>query len=554
MIGRQIAHYRVVEKLGSGGMGEVYVAEDLRLGRRIALKVLHPELTADAERHQRFQREATTIAGLNHPHIVTLHSLEEDAGVHFITMELVEGRTLADLLPRGGFALEQLLSLGIQIADAISAAHQRGIVHRDLKPGNIMVTGDARVKVLDFGLAKLREDLAAVDFASLPTEQLTGAGRILGTTAYMSPEQAEARSVDHRSDIFSLGIILYEMATGERPFKGESHLSVISSIIKETPPTVTDVNRALPRDIGRIIRRCLAKDPTRRYQSAADLRNELEDLSQEIRASGDSVVQPAPAGTRARRRRTLFIATAVAVLATLAIIAVRQRSQRGRPSGLPQPTFMQLTAEPGIERSPSLSSDGKWLVYSSNAEGQDDIYLRSVGGDVPILLTKDSPAADTEPVFSPDSERIAFRSERDGGGIFVMGRTGESVKRITDGGFNPSWSPDASEIVYATDNVTINPFRRAAPSRLWIVTVSTGARRLLSDADGVPWPCIHACSRRTSTSSPRRAAACGRSPTTGSSIECRGGRPTGDASRSSRIGVARRTSGSWMPTAAVSAS
>ena len=250
--GTRLGSYEILSSLGSGGMGDVYRAKDPKLGREIAIKVLPPEM-ASSERLSRFEREAKAVAALNHPNIVTVYSVEEADGVHFITMELVKGKTLSELIPKKGLALNKFFELAIPLADAVSAAHQKGIIHRDLKPDNLMKDEERRLKILDFGLAKWRKELLEAGLSELPTQAATGEGRIVGTVAYMSPEQAEGKSVDHRSDIFSMGITLYEMATGQRPFTGETAASVLSSIIKETPPSVTEVNPALPNLLGRII-------------------------------------------------------------------------------------------------------------------------------------------------------------------------------------------------------------------------------------------------------------------------------------------------------------
>ena len=236
-------------------MGEVYKARDPRLNRLVALKRLPAGAATDPERRERFEREAQVVAALNHPHIVTIYSVEQADGQFFLTMELVEGRSLAEALPRGGLSLDRVLKIAIPVADAIAAAHQKGITHRDLKPANIMLgegEQDGRVKVLDFGLAKLSEaPLAAAWSTAMPTALVTGEGRILGTVAYMSPEQAQGKPIDARSDLFSLGVILYEMATGVRPFTGDTSLSIISSILKDTPKPITDLNPGPPRDLGR---------------------------------------------------------------------------------------------------------------------------------------------------------------------------------------------------------------------------------------------------------------------------------------------------------------
>jgi serine/threonine protein kinase len=288
MLGKTLNHYKVLEKLGRGGMGEVFIAEDTKLGRKIALKTLPSHLADSDELRQRFEREAKAIAALNHPNIVTIHSVEEAEGIHFITMELVGGKTLSELTPERGFALNKFLDIAIPLADAVAAAHDQGITHRDLKPDNIMVSDEGRVKILDFGLAKLKHEVlpSSSDSSDLPTEHMTQEGRIMGTVAYMSPEQAEGKTVDHRSDIFSLGTVLYVMATGEKPFKGDSPGTVLSSIIRDTPTTITGLKPEVPRELGRIVKRCLVKDLEHRYQSSKDLRNDLEELQQDV-ASGE---------------------------------------------------------------------------------------------------------------------------------------------------------------------------------------------------------------------------------------------------------------------------
>src|SRR5262245_44449994 len=284
--GDRLASYVIVGPLGAGGMGEVYKARDEKLDRFVALKILHSTRATDPAFRDRFQREAKAIAALTHPNIVTVHSIEEHSGEPFLTMEFVEGRTLAEMIPPGGASLQQFFQIAIPLAGAVAAAHARGITHRDLKPVNVMVTTDGRLKVLDFGLAKLTETSTGPGgFTQLPTEHLTGHGQILGTVAYMSPEQAEGKAVDHRSDIFSLGIILYEIATGRKPFSGDTSMSLLSSILRDTPTPVTELNGAIPKEIGRLIRRCLEKDPAQRLQSALDLKHELEDLKTEGTAS-----------------------------------------------------------------------------------------------------------------------------------------------------------------------------------------------------------------------------------------------------------------------------
>jgi len=472
MIGTTLGHYRIVRSLGRGGMGEVYAAEDTKLHRTVALKVLPPG-TGDPDRLKRFQREAQAVAALNHPNVVTIYSVEEAGGVPFLTMELVDGAPLDSRVPRRGMELPALLALAVPLADAVGSAHERGIVHRDLKPTNIMIGRDGRLKVLDFGLAKLKPEPAGAPEASAVTvERFTAEHSVLGTAAYMSPEQAEGRSVDPRSDIFSLGILLYEMATGKRPFTGETPMSVLSAIIKDTPPPPADVNPRVAPSLDRVIRRCLAKDPARRYQSAIDLRNDLEELAH--------AAPPRGAGRIGARGWMAIAAVAVTALAvSLWVLFGRGRVDRVQPA-----TFTRLTSMPGREWFPSLSPDGKWVVFGAETEGNFDIFLQSTtSGAHPVNLTKDSADDDDMPAFSPDGERIAFRSSREGGGIFVMGRTGEAVRRVTRSGFNPAWSPDGLQIAFASGRMDVNPQNSEIQSELWVVSAAGGEPRRLHEGD-----------------------------------------------------------------------
>ncbi len=327
MVGTKLAHYEILEPLGAGGMGEVYRARDTKLDRDVAIKVLPEDFATDPERLARFEREAKAIAALDHANIVTIYSLEEafaDDGepVRFITMQLVTGKTLSALIPRNGFSLEKLLDLGIPLADAISAAHRQGITHRDLKPSNIMVSEDGRVRVLDFGLAKLMKDAPSDEDAThVPTEYLTEEGRILGTVAYMSPEQVQGNPTDYRSDVFSLGVILYEAITGEPPFAGESSAELMSSILRDRPRSVTDLNTDFPDQLARVVHRCLEKDPNRRVQTVRDVCNELEQVREQI-DSKDSVVGGAPVHAVQAGSRVKPWAIAAAAALALVIILV----------------------------------------------------------------------------------------------------------------------------------------------------------------------------------------------------------------------------------------
>ncbi len=494
MIGKTLKHYRIVRALGHGGMGDVYAAEDLELRRLVALKTLPPETASDPERLRRFRREAQAVAALNHPNIVTLYGVEEANGVQFLTMELVEGRTLGELIPPGGMPLGQFLEVAVPFVDAVRTAHEHGVVHRDLKPANVMINTEGRVKVLDFGLAKnVGGSDAAPESEAETVSLLTAQFHVVGTAAYMSPEQAQGRSVDARSDIFSLGVVLYEMATGTRPFAGDSVVAVMSAVVRDTPLSPSEVNGAVPGELDRAIRRCLAKEPGRRYQTAAELRNDLQELQQRVASGQGASVRRAGAWLRRvsgllRSGRRLAVAAALILLvAAVGAAAYWRSSWFARAS--PAPThfeFTPLTTASGAEWFPSLSPDGEWVVYSGEGTGHRHLYLQRVGGQkAQDISGADSTADDDEPAFSPDGTRIAFRSSREGGGLFVMGMTGEAPRRVSRTGFKPTWSPDGKRLAFTIEHVDLNPQNAVRRSELWTVDVSTEAAGRLSDQDAV---------------------------------------------------------------------
>jgi len=362
--GRQLAHYRIERLIGRGGMGAIYLAEDTKLARKVALKILPPEMAADAERLERFRREAKAVAALNHPNIVTIYSVEEVEGIHFLTMELVDGESLDRRLTPSGLPLDMVFDVGIDLAGALAAAHEKGIIHRDLKPANVMVTQDGRVKVLDFGLAKLAPwpaeggraggavEGAGASPSEAPTEvgprdgPLTSAGKVMGTVPYMSPEQLGGETLDPRTDIFSLGVVLYEMTTGRRPFGGKNQAETISSILRDVPPPMTQTRQDVPRHLWRILDLCMQKDPEARLQTAKDVRNELRALRREMdaAASGMHEAEPlepdrrtdsAPRAGRAPARWLGFAAIAVVVTAAAALFLGRDRQPPPREAAGP---------------------------------------------------------------------------------------------------------------------------------------------------------------------------------------------------------------------------
>ncbi len=380
MIGSTLSHYKITAKLGEGGMGEVYLAEDTNLDREVALKVLPEELAADPERLQRFKSEAKTVAALNHPNIVTIHSVEADEGLHFLTMERVKGKTLDQHVPAGGLPLAKLFDLAIPMADALAEAHAKGITHRDLKPANVMVNEKGQVKILDFGLAKLAAGTAEENDETLIK---TRTGTVMGTVRYMSPEQARGEPADHRSDVFSLGVLLYEMATGERPFQGESSVELLSSILKDDPPSITEINSKLPNHLGRIVRRCLEKEPDKRYQSALEIRNELQDLKKEIDSNlSRSAVSPAaePKSAGVNWKFVVPVVTAVAVVVALGWWLLAGRSGSDREHAADRSSAQQTTTAPS-ER-PRLVV----IPFENQGSADDDYFAAGMTEEITSRL------------------------------------------------------------------------------------------------------------------------------------------------------------------------
>jgi len=391
VIGKTLAHYEITEFIGKGGMGEVYRARDTKLERDVALKVLPAAVAADPARLERFEREAKTVAGLNHPHIVTLHSVEEDRGIRFLTMELVEGQELDQLLTPEGLPLSQVFEIGTAVADALAAAHEKGIVHRDLKPANVMVTRNGHVKVLDFGLAKLTQDKPVSDIDETEAMSLTQAGSVLGTVPYMSPEQLRGQPVDSRSDIFSLGVLLYELATGRRPFVGNNNADLTSAILRESPPPLTAVKPDLPHHLGRIVARCLEKAQENRYQSAVDIRNELRSLRREVESGVSHPGNPIPGkktATRHRRGRWWMVVPAAAlVVAGLIFLQGRDRqSPSTEPTATtPAPPEKSIAVLPFADLSPEQDQE-----YFSDGIAEELLNLLARVGELKVTARTSS--------------------------------------------------------------------------------------------------------------------------------------------------------------------
>jgi Tol biopolymer transport system component len=452
--------YTIEREIGCGGMAAVYLAHDLKHDRQVALKVMRPELAASLGA-ERFLREIQISAQLNHPNILTLIDSGEADGTLYYVMPYLEGESLRARMNREGqLPIEDSIQITNEVADALGYAHSRALVHRDIKPENIMFEAGHAI-VTDFGIARA--------LTAAGGETLTQTGLAVGTPAYMSPEQATGeRDIDARSDVYSLACVLYEMLAGEAPYSAPTPQAVIAKKLSEPLPRVSVVRETVPPEVERVLQKALAKNRVDRYATAGDA--------------------PVSVSQLAARPGSLLVA-AIAALILLTVVVSGVALQHGRSSRVgPEPvraTYSQLTAEPGIEWFPSLSPDGRWLVYSAGGSGNRDIYLKSVSGQNPINLTADSPADDDQPAFSPDGEQIAFWSGRDGGGIFIMGRTGEAVRRVTRSGFRPTWSPDGRQLAYATEDVVLNPQNTEGLGQLWVVDVNRGEQRRLDVVDGV---------------------------------------------------------------------
>jgi len=448
--GQTFLHYHILEKIGEGGMGAVYKAQDTHLDRIVAVKVLPKEKLSDPERKQRFVQEAKAASSLNHPNIIVVHDITSDHGLDFMVMEYVEGQTLDQLIGRKGMKLKDALACAVQIADGLAKAHAAGIVHRDLKPTNIMVTDEGRVKILDFGLAKLIEDMQASPAGPTmtlghPEKPQTEEGFIMGTVAYMSPEQAEGKKIDARSDVFSFGSVLYEMLTGQKAFSRETRMSSLAAILNEDPKPAAQIDDTLPSDIAQALARCLRKDPQRRWQNMSDLKVVLEDLKED---SESGKLRAPQAAVSLRKIHPLIWVGLGAIAIAAAVLLWVFLPKASSPVEF---EITRLTFDAGLTWSPAVSPDGTMFACASDrgGDGNMDIWVQQIAGGPPLRLTT-HPAIDSFPSFSPDGSRIVFHSARDGGGIYEISTLGGQARRLADRGRYPRYSPDGAWISFFT--------------------------------------------------------------------------------------------------------
>ena len=474
--GSRLGPYEVVALIGAGGMGEVYRARDLRLDREVALKVLPEHLSGNPATLERFKREAKAVAALSHPNIMALYDVGLAEGVDFVVAELLEGETLRSRLSRGALPWPKAAEIGVSIAQGLAAAHAKGIIHRDLKPDNVFLTSGGHVKILDFGLARLSPPV----LSSQPTASFaTAPGAVMGTLGYMSPEQLRGDRVDEATDIFSFGCVVYEMLGGRSPFARATPAEALAAILNEEPPELPTLGKVVPPELQHVVRQCLEKEARERSRSAHDLALRLKEI---LGSAAPGRYLPAVVPLRLRRAWIpLALGAALLLALGLSLTGVRKRvlGRVERNVTFQNAISARITDQPGPELFPSLSPDGRSIVYAARASNNWDIFLQRVGGKNPTNLTADSPVDDNHPAFSPDGEQIAFQSDRNGGGIYLMGATGESVRRLTDFGYHPAWSPDGKEIVFASSWIARPEVRLGSNSQLWVVNVATGERRRL---------------------------------------------------------------------------
>jgi serine/threonine protein kinase/Tol biopolymer transport system component len=450
--GARLGPYEIVAAIGAGGMGEVYRALDTKLGRPVALKVLPARFAADADRLRRFEQEARTTGLLNHPNILTVHDVGHADGHPYLVSELLEGESLRERLQHGPLSADRVVGLAAQAARGLAAAHAKGVVHRDLKPENLFITRDGRVKILDFGIAKLvQPDGQGPD--QITTAPGTVAGAVIGTVGYMSPEQVAGRAIDSRSDLFSFGVVLYEMLTGRRPFVGNSPIETMTAVLHADPAPLASSDRAIPPALARIVTRCLEKAPDERFQSAHDLAFALDAA---VSTATHEPVFSSPSRAASRRVSWWWLPAAAAFGGLVGWLGQTSAPTDTRPFTR---VVKVVATDDAIERGPVLSPDGKWLAYLSDAGGRVNVWVRFLSGGAPINLTASAPDLFVSPLgevggldISPDGTQIVFAAGTDAHGAnlssyVVPAPLGGVPRRFLQRGLGTRWSPDGSRVV-----------------------------------------------------------------------------------------------------------
>jgi serine/threonine protein kinase len=489
----------ILGPLGHGGMGEVYLARDRRLGRKVAVKVLPATFASDAARLGRFEREARSASTLNHPNICTIHALGELAdGRRYIVMEHVEGRTLR-AFAREPHDLARIVEIGRQLAEGLAAAHEAGVVHRDVKPENVMVRPDGLVKILDFGLAKILPQSAMSDAEPTRTLDTSAAGGVVGTVKYMSPEQARGQTIDARTDIWGVGALLYELVTGRPPFDGQTSSDVVANVLHTEPLPLERFANGSPPELQRIVGKCLRKDAGHRYQTMRDLALDLEALGDTLRAGRENAtkesaapsVAPSPV-TPAGSSRSRWWLGAAGVLIALVAAAMVWLNRGGDPTAVSERTDLvlkRLTFDEGLQTDVTFSPDGRFIAYASNRSGNFDIWVQPVDGGDAVQITRE-PEQDVQPAWSPDGDSIVFRSERSRGGLFVVPALGGHARQLSSFGTHPTWL-NRSEVLFFLGN----PAASVASIQLFVVGVDDEApREILRDLtleSGLVWASGH---------------------------------------------------------------
>jgi Tol biopolymer transport system component len=480
MIGQDLGPYRVLEKLGAGGMGEVYKARDTRLQRDVAVKVLPTSVAHDPEQRARFERETRAVAALSHPNVLAIFDTGSHEGDLYAVTELLQGETLRDRLKSGAVPLRKALDWAVELACGLAAAHDKQLVHRDLKPENIFVLDDGRVKILDFGLARQMPATAA-DGTSETMADLTAAGAVVGTVGYMAPEQVRGHAVDVRADLFALGAVLYEMLTGRRAFRRATAAETMTAILNEDPPEFGTEQAGIPLGLERIVRHCLEKNVNERFQTARDIAFAIEGLRDSGAAVSRGQAMPPPAaGSVARRRGFVLIGAAGVAGALLIAWFAMSRLDGSREDGRGAPPIVigastQVTTDDGLEIHPALSPDGKLLAYAAGTATEMRIYIRPVGGGRTLTLSESGQAFEYEPRWSPDGSQILFL-RRDG--VFVASALGGTSRRVAGGPITAAaWAADGRRVLIA----------RA--STLTVAPLEGGSERALASGE----PEVHSC-------------------------------------------------------------